>query len=227
MTTYGFSTYKQLIDEVQFDFDIKLQNLPTTQLQRYILEGEQKLCSLVQVRSKSTLSLVLNQEDYRFTDAPTANEIPSEVKRIYLIDRLQDTLYRTIKIVNEKELRGLRRKEFYPVYLNWDIPYCAAIWRDGTSRYFSVYPKPDANKDITIYTILNINPRLHITDLVTDYIDIESTYDPALRAYLAFKIARLNKDKENEKRFLSDFNEEVLMLRANILPEETMEVSYV
>jgi hypothetical protein len=70
-TNFGKSTYKQIIDDISFDFPEreKVSEFPPETLRRYICEAEEDVTRRITVKDARDLRLILGMEEYPFVDS--------------------------------------------------------------------------------------------------------------------------------------------------------------
>jgi hypothetical protein len=79
-------------------------------------------------------------------------------------------------------------------YSNLDRPFQIADWRKSGERYIQVYPTADADKQITLYGYIQINPRVYMNDEKTDNIPLSREYDSLILEYAKSKMFYRLKD---------------------------------
>jgi hypothetical protein len=155
-----------------------------------------------------------------FTVTPKSTEIPTETKYIYHSDREEGGYRLNVEVVDIRTLLNLREQDVVPQnYNNLSIPYCVAVKIVGSNKYLTVYPSPDADKTITLYRVLRVNPRFHKDDAMTSLIQLNIEYESAIRCYVLRNIHRHLKDEKGESKYLGYYRDELSSL-ASALPNQ-------
>lgn len=153
-----------------------------------------------------------------FTIDTVVTEIPTEFSDIYKIDREEGGQALEVKLWSLEDLLTRRRNDGnLSGYSNLTIPFCAAVWTDGTGRYLKFYSAPDEHKKVTIYSWIRVKPKNHLSDAFTANLPLDENYDPAIKAYLKW---RLNegplKNREMAQEYRQEFygliNEEIVAM---------------
>lgn len=123
-----------------------------------------------------------------FTVDTVVTEIPTDFEKIYKIDREESGERIPVQVWSMEDLLKRRQSDgLLAAYSNLAIPFCAAMWTDGTGRFLRVYPAPDNHKQVTIYAWLKIKPKNHLADLFTANIPLSSDYDQLVKEYVKWK----------------------------------------
>jgi len=138
----------------------------------------------------SAFSPDLSAESY--TRQPDPSEIPTDVKEIYHIDRLEGSFRREIVMKSQSYLLDLRVADRVATYTGEQTPLVAAVWSARLNdlnrhRKLMVYDAPDVSKTVELYYFVGINPRSHTSDALTANIILSEEFEPAIQAWVKMK----------------------------------------
>ncbi len=155
-----------------------------------------------------TAPLATDQSNKTFTIDTVVTEIPTRLRDgLYYIDRTESSFKREVKIKPMNYLLTVTKNDLYPVYTGYNTPFMAAVWRDSSGHYYlHVYPAPDATKEITLYAVIKITPRLYLlTDTLDSQMPLDEDYEPMIRAYTEAMAWGWIKEYEQKNQKMKEF----------------------
>jgi len=162
-----------------------------------------------------------------FHIASRSTEIPNEVHQIYFADHIQNARYFRIKVRDiDYILRERAKCATIPTTLNGHTPDVLAPYFDGGRRVLKVFPLPDIDKTICLWTYLRVNPRFHRDEDISGLISLNEMYEPAISEYLRMRIYSFLKDVKEEAKHKTLYDMEIQSLRFALPNDGRVEMEY-
>jgi hypothetical protein len=169
--------------------------------------------------------LVLNQgfngtvATQTFTIDTATTQVPTRFDNIYWIDRIETTFRRKVEIVALDNITDQEEQDEGQAYTNYNTPKKAALWVDGQGRkYLRVYPKPEADKSITLYGFVKIKPRFYTNVALTSTVPLTEDFEPMIGAWVKAMIYKVYKRDDAEFKFYDEIFEQGIQNYNRALP---------
>lgn len=161
-----------------------------------------------------------------FTYTQKATEISPEMRKIVYIDRLEGSFNRNVRIEDIAYLLELRKLDATRPYTNFDKPYVVSPYKNLGRRMLKLYPPADVDKTITLHGRLEVKPRLHAADVMTDTITLTEEYESVIRYYLVFLYAKRFGFMDKAKMYASLFKDEISTFKSSTETRLYVEMEY-
>ena len=174
-----------------------------------------------------TLPYAVSQSSQAFTVDTKVTEIPTKFYQITRCARLEGIMWRNVRVTPHDKLVKQKVMDWgQPIYSNLNQPYMVAQWQESGTRYLEFYPPVQTDKQVTLFGLLQINPRDYSTVALTDQIPLSQEYEPAIMEWVKYRVYRKLKDAKLATDSFTLFENYVNKLITNLPNTREVTVDY-
>ena len=165
-----------------------------------------------------TLPYTATQASQTFTVDTVVTEIPTKFFNISEITRLEGIVPRPVDVVSNDLLQERKQAEFGIVaHSNLNQPLMASVWQNiSGNRYLEIFPECEADKTITLYGFIQVNPRTYSSVALTANIPLTQEFEPSIKEFAKYRIFKKIKNNPEALEALGIFNQSILEMIRNI-----------